>query len=377
MRSWVTRPQPVPTEEDAKQQSAEDDDDSLESLLMPDGSIANRSSEHNLSIRSDASSESSQSSWSADDYLDLKYSLSSNIFFLAGACCQTFVSVWDLLSAIYDSDDDDDDDGVYIYTFSDRAYYFMYTLGPTLYLFNSLVDIRWSMAFLTFPNPFKYCCADTKVAAIATTQDENAPQDTEERSMDGNTASSSSCSRSSSVSGVELEERWWGLVVAIVFGLGAVCEIYSTILDDVYEDADDYDDDSYLVNQASKLKWFLSNYKITAVSMHLYLLSGVIQLISQRKSHRGSHVAFCCNDGGGGGGRSRVHGEPGPGDDSAAKGSVCASPHTFAIWIMMVGTILFVTGTLMDCIISYIYDPQVLNDIDPKQAIVINDVVLA
>ncbi|KAL3922670.1 MAG: hypothetical protein SGILL_002084, partial [Bacillariaceae sp.] len=195
--------------------------------------------------------------------------------------------------------------------------------------------------------------------------------------MPSSQSSLSPASASTSTSAVEMEERWWGLVVAIVFGLGAICEIYSTVLDDVYEDADDFDDDHYLIKVENRRKWFVSNYKMTTIAMHLYLLSGIIQLISQRKSHRGSHVAVCC---GGGENRKRRRSEMDPEADHTNMPSgdlTYSSVDFFAAWITMVGTLLFVLGTLIDCTISYIYDPQVLNEIDHNKIVTINDVVLA
>jgi hypothetical protein len=377
IRSWMTVTKNGEPSDNAMNETSRTDEtftlptmspsDSLQVLLL-------EQSDHNNPL----SESSSESSWSDDDYLDLKFSMASNLFFLAGACCQTFISLWDWKSAVDEANglvDDDDDDGVYVYTFSDKAYYVLYTLGPLLYLCNSIVDIRWAMAFLSFPS-LSCCCFNRNQATIAPTEnfeDFHPLLANEDHSTHGNAAISASISATSmsTSTSVEMEERWWGLVVAIVFGLGALCEIYSTVLDDVYEDADDYDDDHYLIKIEKRRKWFVSNYKMTTIAMHLYLLCGIIQLISQRKSHRGSHFAVCC------GGAKRRQQQDGTDDDHDRQTTRLSFVDSFAIWIMMIGTLLFIIGTLMDCVISYIYDPQVLHEIDRNKAINVNDVVLA
>jgi len=294
-----------------------------------------------LSVSDDSrssSSSSSSSSWAPNDYVDLRYSVTSNMFFFAGACCQTIMSVWDLRGAIADAngenDDDSTDDDNYVYTTSDKVYYFLYTLGPFLYLLNACTEIRWALAYWNCPS----CCSQSEAVTEAVTVS------TGERDDIAN-GSGSVSSYSTEPAEVSREECWRELMGGIIFGVGALFEIYSTLLDDVYEDADDYDDDAYLLKVARKRGFFVSNYKMNMVAMHLYLLSGILDLVSHR---RGQSRRWNLSD-----------------------------SESFSAFIMFLGTLFFVIGTCMDAVLSYFYDPEFMHGIDPHGRLDISDLALA
>lgn len=259
----------------------------------------------------------------------------SNFLFFVGACCNTIVAVWDLTSDkkatangtyfsyayrdemtgdgyqyYFANDDDglDDDDGTAWNsafanstnivdddsnkkTASDDLFYFLYTFGPVVYLGVALLEIRqalWSIS-------------------------------------------------SDTTSAKRLSSLWWRLAAALVFGLGAMCEIYSTVLDDVFETEDSWVDDAYHLQVAAERPWFASNYKLNAMSVHLYLVSGLLRFVSFLKASSKAtnsrlQYAFPDND------------------------------ISWRNWILLGAAQVFVVATLFDCILSYIYDPQTWRD---------------
>jgi hypothetical protein len=230
----------------------------------------------------------------------------SKLFFFLGATCQTIISIWDYRITttgtyyyVYVYDDTVYDvNTVTVYSFTDRLYYVLFTLGPALYVCNAILDIRGSLGW------------------------------------QGNSMYHTNSTNSG-----------WFVTAATFFGLGALCQIYSTVLDDVYEQEDAWCDDSYLLQTAEGRRWITSNYKMTTLSMHLYLLSGILHLFALR------HACGCCG---------HHLAQPGPIDDMNVRNS---STWMIASRLAFCGTLLFVVGTLMDCFISWIYDPQTLRGI--------------
>lgn len=262
----------------------------------------------------------------------------ANLLFFVGACCQTITTVWDWTSDktatdngtyieyYYDDDNGDNaggNDDVYgyiynnddatkaaaaattttttttpspaaVYLASDQLHYFLFTLGPVLYLGVALLQMRRSMQKMS-----TYC----------------------------NCASSSGHSGSSS--------PWLGLMAAMIFGMAAMCEIYSTILDDVFQTEDSWIDDAYHSQLAANRPWFASNYKMTMIAMHLYLVSGMMYFESLRRPQQSLLSTT-------------------PVDTSIMK----------ITYIRLSGTLLFMVGTLMDCLLTYIDDPQTLHGAD-------------
>jgi hypothetical protein len=239
----------------------------------------------------------------------------ANLLFFLGATCQTIISIWDYrittkgafvyvygddvtgLEYIWDNANDDPNNGTeyHFNSFTNKLYYILFTLGPVLYVCNALLDIRGSLAWRG--NPI-YQATSTNSG--------------------------------------------WFLIAATLFGMGAVCQIYSTVLDDVYEQEDAWCDDTYLLETAAGRQWFTSNYKMKTISMHLYLLSGLLHLQALR-------CVYCC---------CCYHPSP--------PGRVDMRPSSTLVMVsrlVMCGKLLFVVGALMDCLISWIYDPQTLRGI--------------
>mmetsp|Transcript_775 Transcript_775/g.1882 ORF Transcript_775/g.1882 Transcript_775/m.1882 type:complete len:503 (-) Transcript_775:245-1753(-) len=322
---------------------------------------------------------SSESSWETYKFVDLRYTMVSNSFFFVGACIQTYTNIVTLKSARADwlIDDNGPWDDDYELTAGDKAWYVLYSLGPFLYIINACIDIRWNMEYLSWSSLWSWICRCFRSNGPG----HNSPRQNQEnhyrRMQEGEVmffnvvsddSNSLSTTQSSSLSSSDESEACWQVVGAFIFGTGAIFEFYSTLLDDYYEDVDDgWDDDAYLIQNEEKRMWYLSNYRMGFVGMHLYLLSGVIELISQRNSYRrGCRVACCgrhisCSDGTDDGGRSRF------------------SSERLAGYFMFLGTVLFICGTLLDCTMAYISDPNIRHSMDPtrKVSFDVNEVTLA
>jgi hypothetical protein len=233
----------------------------------------------------------------------------SKLLLFLGATCQTIISIWDYRITtttpfyyvyVYDDNVSMNISTEYtVYSFTDRLYYILFTLGPALYVGNAILDIRESLSSQVGP-PHQ---------AIVT-------------------------------------KSGWLLAAATLFGVGALCQIYSTVLDDVYEQEDAWCDDTYLLQTAEGRQWFTSNYKMTTLSMHLYLLSGFLHLFALRHT--------CCRWGYNSNTTHTI-------DETEMSHS--STTQMLASQLVLCGTLLFVVGTLMDCLISWIYDPQTLRGI--------------
>jgi len=338
----------------------------------------------------------------------------SNLMFLTGASIQTYTAICDLKDSRADASMDDDDDSTdddYVYTFGDDTYYVLYSLGPLLYILNACIDIRWQLDLISSPISLLskfwcWCCIlnnhskesspsnDREITleeqheqyekVKATTQESDRNFDNDEISL--------STFRSTTASQYESErnETYWGLVVAFIFLAGALFEFYSTFLDDYYEDFDDYDDDTYLIKEEKKRPLYVSNYKTEFIGMHLYMLSGIIDLWSKRNSCRSDdrnnmscdirRLFFCfrqkCQDKDSD--KTTISREISSSSlsSSSSSSSLLLSSNRIAKFCIFLGTILFVLGTLMDCTISILYDPEQRHVLDPNKTVVLDEVVL-
>lgn len=147
------------------------------------------------------------------------------------------------------------------------------------------------------------------------------------------------------------KEEWLNLAAAILFCLGAVFATYDTLLYDVHEDQDSADDDYYLLQVATSRRWFGSEFKMDEVATHFYLASAVIYVVLH---------AGCCR---------------GCGQDATLG---ITSPTLLAAHRMMLcGSFFFVAGAFVDVVLSYFYDPQILDKIDHDDAIPATDLGLS
>jgi hypothetical protein len=369
---------------------------SFDNISMEDPSTSRRSS-----------SCSSSSSWSSYEYIDLRYTFISNFMFLAGASIQTYTSIIDLKeSRSYALMDDDGGDDDYVNTFSDKMYYVLNSLGPFLYILNACIDIRWQLDLTSTPlswlssvSSWSWCrCRFARSQEESTTspdnintrdltmEEEEQQQQYQEvgKTFDSNNDDddddeiSLSTIQSTITSSFESTyTTYWGLLTAFIFGIGAIFELYSTFLDNHYADADDWDDDTYLIKEEMKRPWYVSNYKIGFIGMNLYLLSGIVELLAQRKSYRsGCNISMiCCHQD-----EQKPIKKPKSVELestlSSSSSSSSLSPDKITKTLLFLGTFLFVCGTLLDCTIALLYDPEARHDLDPNKIVIIDDVVL-
>lgn len=144
-------------------------------------------------------------------------------------------------------------------------------------------------------------------------------------------------------------DQRWNVVAGVIFCLGAMFAIYDSILYDAHEEQDDADDDGYLLAVATSRSWFGSEFKMNIISTHLYLISGAIFLSLHTGCFHGWQQILSIN----------------------------APPLQLAYRILICGTICFVMGAIMDALLSYFYDPQILDKIDHDDAIPATDLGLA
>mmetsp|Transcript_914 Transcript_914/g.1930 ORF Transcript_914/g.1930 Transcript_914/m.1930 type:complete len:522 (-) Transcript_914:85-1650(-) len=338
----------------------------------------------------DNQSTSSNSSWATAIYRDMKFGMISNAIFFLGASIQTYTSIVDLIDAkedaLSDDDWDDDYDDDYVNSFADRIWYALYSVGPFLYLINSLIDIRWMAGQLESPWSWSFWCRcfsrDDSSSSVEIQSPEQQGQ--LERIIEVNMDNSedrnnfdddeSYSTMDSSVDTAYDTELVWHIVAACVFGLGAFFEFYSTFLDDYYEECDDWDDDAYLMKVENRRAWYVSNYKMDFIGMHLYFLSGIIELIAQRNSYRrGINIKCCFGD--------IWRNNVGSHDDDEKDDSEYESPESdnpvnstnrVANFLMFLGTVFFLCGITIDCTIAYISDPQLRNELDPSKRVIFN-----
>jgi hypothetical protein len=380
--------------------SSSDEDTDIMSPCMSFDNISEVMEDPSTSRRS-SSSSSSSASWSTYEYIDLRYTFISNFMFLAGASIQTYTSIIDLKASRADAlIDDDGGDDDYVNTFSDKMYYVLNSLGPFLYILNACIDIRWQLDLTSTPLSWLSSVSSWCQCRVSRSQEESTAssdsihtrdltmeeeeqhqqqqfQEVGENFDSNNDDDEISLSTIQSVITSSFESTdatYWGLLTAFIFGIGATFELYSTFLDDHYEGADDWDDDAYLIKEEMKRPWYVSNYKIGFIGMNLYLLSGIVELLAQRKSYRsGCNISMiCCRQD-----EQKPINKPKSVElESTLLSSSSLSPDKITKTLLFLGTFLFVCGTLLDCTIALLYDPEARHDLDPNKYFIIDDVVL-
>jgi hypothetical protein len=338
------------------------------------------------------------------------FAFPSGLCFLIGAILQTYVAISDwndakvveeariaVANGIIVADDDD-----WVATDfhpKEVVYYVFNTLGPVCYVLNAVVEIRRVLAALrlhssirlvssevasddgtsddctqdyleTYVDPDEHACDSTpllgssqsykvgdaigvveQLSSITTPLLSPTQSYTDVKSKDtcstfasGNTsfdhhgdsqslassATSSSSSSDSSDSVTELERRW-ELAASIIFGLGAILETYSTLLDDIYDNDDD-DNGTTLADltSGSLLPFYLTYGLVNIASMHLYLLCGLVELYMQRNSLRLSILQ-----------------------------NFFSRESSYDSYVI-VGIVFFVSGTLLDCIMSFLFENNIV-----------------
>jgi hypothetical protein len=313
-----------------------------------------------------------------------QFAFPSGMCFLIGACLQTYVAVSDWNDAreaeagrvaaaagIVVADDDDWNSAAFHPV--EAVYYVFNTLGPVFYVVNAVVEIRRVLASLRWhdtrrresgvdssdpgdgglgnddagagqpasvstpllsPTP-SYTVVDNNKDSESTSLTANISFENSDDSESMAASSSSVSASSNSSDSVTETERRWELAASVIFGLGAILETYSTLLDDVY-DSDDDDDDGgkklAALTSGVLLPWFMTYGVINVASMHLYLLCGLVELYMQRKSLSLSTFQ----------------------NFFSAEGSYDS--------YIFVGIIFFVMGTLLDCTMSFLFENDIVTN---------------
>lgn len=323
-------------------------------------------------------STSSSLSWK-NEYTEMMFTMASNLAFLLGASIQTYTSIVDFIDVKNDAmeDDDGNGDGDMSYTLSDKMYYVFYSLGPFFYIINFIIDVFWlmsrtgSLSSLTSQFPFIHFKSNE-----IPTQVEYPEQQADYRrviEVDMNICEDSDsfedesrCSTiESSAGSFDRPNIAWEIAAVIFFGLGAFLEFYGTLLDDYFAGEDGKDDDAYLINLEEKRTWYTSYYKIEFLGMHFYLLNGLIMLMSQRNSYRS--------------GFNPNPVQPAADNIDMESTNPIESSSLLAQFFMFLGVILFVCGTLMDCSIAWLSDPEIRKDfgLNTKSVLDLNRVTLS
>lgn len=275
----------------------------------------------------DNSSVSSSSSASSVDSLgdaeDMKFSLCSNLLFLVGASMQTYIAVWDLEDAESDaatgsSPEDDgnnnnNNNAEFMDDFLDhdvlrsRIYTVLNRLGPLLFILNAIVDIKWAMVLpavsLDYTTPPTTNGSEQEARRNLFPTFRGLPYWAIITRQEGTSLDN------------DISGKLWDLAVAFTFGLGALFEFYSTFIDD--------DDDAK--NDEHTTGVLLAGYRVSMVSVHIYLISGLLTVHKER-------VLVCY-----------------PGGSKIRRLKAC-------------GMMLFLTGSINDVVLSYLYNPQLVAD---------------
>jgi len=255
----------------------------------------------------DQSLSSSASSYDNSENLanpeDMIYSLSSNLLFLAGACVQTAVAIWDVIDAISDANEDaaEDDNTVSLVDdltdhqdLESRMYSIMTCVGPFLYIMNAIVDVKWAV---TLPPTVD---GEDEVRGSVWAAFRNVP------------LWNFITQRDDVIVEDVIMEKLSDFATGITFGIAALFEFYGTFFD---ED-----------ENATHVKAYLAaGYKVNMVAMHTYLLSGIFAVQKDR--------TLICYPGG-----------------------------SLARRLIACGMILFLTGSILDCVIAYLYNPKLVSD---------------
>ena len=263
--------------------------------LSRSAELNNRSQDHEDDNDSSSTSSSSSSEHPPlADPGDMKYSLSSNLLFLLGAALQTYIAAWDLVAAKKEetSADEKDDDQRSLVTDDEKGnsetsgfYQVLNSLGPFLYILNAFVDVWWALAS-------SRCFLSSSLRNLSFVQFMQIGSQSGNVHLDYDTIN-----------------QIWDLNIAVFFGIGAILEFYSTFFDE-----DDI-----------RARRYTTGYYINMVSMHTYLISGLLAAQKDR--------ALLC--------------------------TIARSP---ARCFVSLGILLFLMGSILDCVISYLYDPELQSE---------------
>ena len=253
-----------------------------------------------------SSSSSSSSSESLAHPEDMKYSLCSNLLFLVGASIQTYLAIWDVVDATADAADSAEEDDKnaateYLDDFLDHD-----VSSRVYYLLNSM-------------GPFLFILNAIVDVKWATTLPPSRDGGLE---LHGHISSvfrglpfRAVLNREEGAYTVEADVlgKLWDLASAVTFGLGASLEFYGTFFDD---------DDPNAVHAKG---FFLTGYRVNMIAMHIYLISGLLAVHKDR--------SLICYPGG-----------------------------SIARRLIACGMMLFLMGSILDCVISYLYDPELVSN---------------
>ena len=276
----------------------------------------------------DAHSLSSTSSDSSAEMVahpeDMKYSLCSNLLFLVGASIQTYVAIWDVADATAaaastDPATENDDKSASIDFMDDifdhddlssRIYYLLNSMGPLLFIVNAIVDIKFATTLRPLPT------GDSGRNTTTTINHSNTREGMQGRiySVLSDLLHGGVMDREEGISETHIMEKMWDLASAITFGVGATLEFSGTLFDDDDEENAAADEGSYF-----------PSYIVNMLSMHIYLISGLIATHKDRE--------LICYPGG-----------------------------SIARRLIACGMMLFLMGSILDCVISYLYNPILAHD---------------
>jgi len=318
--------------------SKEEEDDPLyqsllERRLQPRDT--NNDYDDDQSVISSSSSENSEDeNLASNNPQDMMYSLSSNVLFLVGASIQTGMAIWDVTNAFYDENygpDDDqpdevmddghlNDDPTTDNKSSRMLYNVLNSAGPFVFIGNAMVDVLWA---LTLPP-----AADGRGqhrSAWAAFRNLPLWDMMIRRQHDVQVEE-------------EIMEKFLDFATGVTFGIGAVLEFYSTFFDD----GDDDDSDitvisSPVVHNNQQHLAAKRYYKVNMIAMHTYLISGLLVVHKDR--------SLLCYPGG-----------------------------SLARRLIACGMILFLMGSILDCVISYLFNPALVAS---SHNAIITDVTLA
>jgi len=144
------------------------------------------------------------------------------------------------------------------------------------------------------------------------------------------------------------------------------------VVDDDYEENVDYPiyDGSIQVEQQEQeqreqqqLPWYLSYTKTYFIAMHLYLLSFVLSLIQLSLSSSSSSSSSSVSPL-----HKHKHLKTSLSPSSSEAGAAAGlSVMILAVkWLTIIGLVLLVSGTVLDCGISYLYNPDISQYINPR-----------
>lgn len=253
---------------------------------------------------------------------DMKYSLCSNLLFLVGASIQTYVAIWDVADATSADPENDDKsasvdfmDDIFDHDdLSSRIYYLLNSLGPFLYMVNAIVDIKFATTLRSSPTRGGGGGGNTTTIAAVNISNTGSEEQGQISSFLSDLLHGGVMDREEGISETHIMEKMWDLASAITFGVGATLEFYGTFFDDAEEENTAADEGSYF-----------PSYIVNILSMHIYLISGLIATHKDRE--------LICYPGG-----------------------------SISRRLIACGMMLFLMGSILDCVISYLYNPTLAHD---------------